>query len=440
MRIQFSKTKRILVLYLLFTLIYYFFGRQKWLIPSQSKLLLFVLLNILMFFFGYTLNTIIKRKGQKGNEIIDNQIEYTKNIRRVFLLSCGLLIIFQIATVITTIGSFRMFNVMQTIGESYRNRLIIIRSASASSESVLIMQIQTLFWGVTMFAYPIGFIYFKKMGKFDKLLLILTVLIDFFATLNLGITKNIGDLILIMVTCILLSVPVTIKKSKKKNNHPIMRIFLILILFLSIFSMIQSSREKTYNVQAGRNIYPEFSLLRENTVFDIVVFNNRTLSNIIDRIGIYVSHGYTGLAYAMELPYENTYGIGVSRALTDYANQYLDIDVSKQTFNARIQSYYGWPNGSLWPTAYTWIANSVSFWLVPLIIFLYGFFMASVEYRYIQERDIYSLALFCQLFIGAIYLPANAQLVQSKPSLWALALLLIIYYATNKKEKYNLYR
>lgn len=433
---SFGKTRNIIVLYLLSTLVYYFFGRQEWIIPSQIKLLLFVMLNILAFYFGYTFYIKKKLNGVGYDETTNSELIYTKRIRMIFIISCLLLIVFQISTVVTTIGSFRISNVFQTIGENYKDRLSIIRSSmSEGSERILIMQIQTLFWGTTMFAYPIGYMYFKKMRVFDKTLLFITIIIDFFSTLNLGITKNIGDFILIIIACIIISAATSPKVIKKRNKHSTTKIIAIIIFFLMIFSMIQYSREKAYNIQTGTNLYPQFSLLREDTVFDIILFKNRILSDAVDKIGVYVSHGYTGLAYAMELPHQNTYGLGVSRALINYANQYLGINVSPQTFNERIQLLYGWPNGSLWPTAYTWIANSVSFWLVPFVIFLFGFFMAKVEYRYKTQRDIYSLALFCQLFIGAMYLPANAQLVQSKPSWWALVLLLVVYNFTRGKKQ-----
>jgi len=336
--------------------------------------------------------------------------------------------------VVTVNGHFNLTNVISALGTNYYDRL------SYSSESVVpIMQIRTLMWGITLFAYPIGFCYFNELKPTDKAILICTIVIDILASLNMGISKNIGDIIIIYISCVIISdKKIENKYGKIKKNKKIQSSAFVFLFFLLIFNVIQTARDSVTSGMALSNPYHKFSLLRNTTIFDVMF--GRNLSSQLDRFGAYISHGYTGLAYSLELPFVNTYGLGFSRALMEYFAGYLGVFVQDLTYPARIEEIFGWPNGMYWPSAYSWFASSVSFYGLPLLLVLFGILLASVEKRYKKYKDVYSLVLLSQLFIMCIYLPANAQIFQSRASLFGTCAIIFVYLITGRRIKHEIKR
>lgn len=425
---------KIINIYLFITLLYYFFGRYNWEIPSGIKLLSYILILIITMNIGYYSKINIVLSESPTRLLSKKEYILSNNVRIIFKISCLSIIFFQIIWVFTFLGSFSILNVFNSLGDNYYNRL-----SFSNSDSVLIMQIRTLLWGLTLFAYPIGFIYFKQLTHTDKVLFGMALFIDVLSSLNMGISKNIGDIVVIYVLCIL------VNKKEKPTANPIIidyikryrKIVILAVVFIIIFGSIQQIRDSASGSNESLNINPynEFSTLREYTVFDFLTFEHSSIGSVIDRFGAYISHGYTGLAFALELPFENTYLLGFSRALTDYMNQFFGIDITSSTYMARIETIYGWPNGMYWPTAYTWFASAFSFWLLPIFMCFFGYILSRVEKRFHIHGDIYSLALLSQLFISAFYLPGNAQIFQARPSLFGTLLIIILYFGTGRRYK-----
>ncbi|WP_203339118.1 hypothetical protein [Planococcus beijingensis] len=420
---------KVINLYLIMTIIYYFFGRYDWTIPSNLKLFIYLVLLLLALNIGY--NFKYRFAISHRNNHLYNSVGFMKKERKVFLISCFSIIVFQIAWVITVLGSFDISNIFSSLGENYYERL-----SFTTEESVFIMQLRTILWGLTLFAYPIGFIYFNKLTKVEKIIFLTTITIDILASLNMGVSKPIGDIVIILILSLLVKKGENKKTNNLFSNIKLFRNIAVLVIsFIIIFGVIQQIRDDSTDTQAStfENPYSKFADLRANTIFDIMFLKNDTILKVVDRMGAYISHGYTGLAFALELPFENTYGIGFSRALIEYTEQYTSISVNENTYMERIEVEYGWPNGVYWPTAYTWFASAFSFWLLPFIMFFLGYIIKRVELRYREYGDIYSLALLSQLFILAIYLPGNAQIFQSRAALFGTLLLIFLYIYTGRK-------
>lgn len=418
-----KNTLKIINIYYLFTLLYFCFGQYKWNIPSYPKLLIYVCICYIMLNLGYSTTHIGKGKLNyslyRRYEEID--IDY-KSIRPLFLISAASMIFFQVLIVIVFFDRFSITNIFSIIGDNYYTRL------HTSFESTIpIMQVRTLLWGLTMFVYPITFLFYKKMGSADKLIAIATIIIDILSSLNLGISKNIGDIVIAVVAMAFLKNATSPNRGEysKEKRRSIRKITLAIVVFLVIFNNIQSARLAAKSIAI--NPFSRFASVREVTFYSAIFGANSTLTSLIDRVGGYFSNWYTGLAYALELPFKNTFGIGFSRALMEYANQYLHISVSELTYNARIDSLYGWHNGQWWPTAFVWMANSVSFVFVPLVLFLIGMFIRKLEDEFAGTRSPIVAALYWQMMVLLFYLPCNMQIFQSRAALFGMILLIIIY-------------
>jgi len=416
-----SQIRRIILFinfYLLFTVLYFYFGRYNWQIPSNGKLLLFIISVYLFLNLGFLI-------GFKRSTLTLPTNKIGKNVLKIFNISCIMLIIFQIMWVITILGKFNFLSIISNLGDNYIDRL-----DSSNSSVVPIMQIRTLLWGMTLFVYPIGFMIFKNMPFSSKFIFLITIVTDVLASLNMGISKNIGDIVLVFLL-------VSFIKNKKPSKY-LIKIVAMIILFLSIFGTIQIIRDNSYGYNSTDNqIRFINSTNRDFSVFDVLSFGNNTVRSVVDRFGFYISHGYAGLAYSLELSHESTFGLGISRALMEYAESYFGLSVQSNTYVERIDSEFGWPNGIYWSTSFVWVASSFTFWLTPLFFLFFGFLFVRVISRFYKYKDIFSLSFAAILFIQLIYLPANAQILQARTSFFGTIFLSVVYLLSSRAVKCN---
>jgi len=414
--------KRIVIIsdaYLFFSILYFFFGRYKWDIPSNEKLILYYIILMIFLNIGFYLGTTKKKTYSNVKKSHENLVN------TIFIISMITIIIYQISWVLVILGKFDIITIITNIGSNYIDRL-----EGSTDEISLLMQLRTLTWGITLFAYPIGFYRYKQLQGKIKILFIATLLIDIMASLNMGISKNIGDIVIIFLI-------ISLIKSRKISNR-IYKIAAVLILFVVIFGAIQIIRDRSYGYDQDSNQIEFINSTNRNfTIVDIITLNNRTISSVIDRFGFYISHGYAGLAYSLEIGHENTLGIGISRALMEYFDSYLGISVEQNTYVYRIDAEYGWPNGIYWSTAFVWVAASFGFILTPVIIMMFGFALTHSIKRFLSYKDIFSLTMSCILFIQVVYLPANFQILQSRPSFFGTITVVVAYLFTSKRVRKN---
>lgn len=144
----------------------------------------------------------------------------------------------------------------------------------------------------------------------------------------------------------------------------------------------------------------------------------------------YVTQGYEGLGQCLQLPFVWTFGVGHSRALMEYADQYLGWDWIWER-------HYLWRNFYVngrhplvyWSTALTWIASDVTFWGVPLVVFLIGLAFGKSWRRVVQNGDPLMLALFIRIVLLVVFLPGNLQVLQGRVMWWGTMGLLALAFA-----------
>ena len=425
-----NKAMSFLNLLWLFTILYFCFGKFNWSIPSYFLLIFFVFCNYFAVNLGYGISVRKKRMILYANNSIDDKKLIFNKYKKFFIVACVATITFQIIWVVTFLDSFSFINVFNTIGDNYFERMEV-----EFNDVNIFMQMRTLFWVLTYFVYPIGFMFFKEMSLKYKCLFITTVIIEIFASLNMGVSKNIGDLFLILIMVIFLK-NTTDKKTdtlfqmkKKRKNY--FKVGLLIIFFLLIFSLIQNSRDDV--VGYVENPFVGFATIRENSFFENIFGKNSALTILFDKIGYYLSHGYAGLAYALELPFENTMGLGFSNSMLEYAIQYFGFpsDLMSATYNYRLNSVFGWKDGQWWSTSFVRIGNSVSLLFVPVIMYLLGYLFGKAENEWREKKDVISLVFECQLFIGFVYASCNFQIFQGRQALIATFCLLFVYFVKN---------
>lgn len=140
----------------------------------------------------------------------------------------------------------------------------------------------------------------------------------------------------------------------------------------------------------------------------------------------YLTNGYQGLSYALHLRWEPNYGVGhlmpIKRALCSVSDGLCVAGDYQASLTAA-----GWDASSKWTSVYTPIANDLSFWLVPVYLFLLGVLMGRVRRNWAETKDPTAGAALVLIVMFWVYSSANMQIAISFD--WALATILFLYLA-----------
>lgn len=430
---------KIAMIYLISSVVMYFTGEYVWEIPSPIKLLLFLAVSFMGFWIGGLLG--LNNRHVKKKIIIK---KFPISVITLFRFSC----FFSIAAYIVMVNyyghGFRFVDLLSSAGDIY-----IEKASRTEYERNYLVQIFSWFWAFTYIYIPIGLVYLRKLTRFDKFLLWTTIATCVLYWLGIGTMKGIGDILIQVIPCYALnkfqrssknvidrdslSPEMTInrnlyqkkyRKEKTRRKQYTILLILALVAFLFVFDRIQESRE----LEIYGTIQPSTYLPSTLSPF-VKEIREIPLPNVINSLMFYVSHGYTGLAYSMELPFKWTGMIGFSRSLTEILEQRLPIEVSTITYMQRSEDYFGWDNGMIWSTIFPWFAGDVTFYGVPFVMMFIGYIFSNTWKKCLRNannRNVLDIVLFTQWCLMVVYIPSNNQIFQSKQSLFAIILLIVM--------------
>jgi len=421
-------------IYLLSTFLLFLFGPFIWEIDNYLELIIYVIVYFTSLYFGYY---HFSKKINLININVGNIDAYDKKIARIFIFSCFFTIFYSVVFKYSATGSLEVSSdIFSNLGDSYFERLKYSENDS-SNLTYIPMQICTLLYVATYFYIPIAVLYWEKFKKSFKIILFVTASINAITWLSMGTNKGLGDLLILFMFSFLYKTIAFYSSDLKKYMIRFTLICLIpIIIFFTIFTLTQQQRSG-FSGYTAESVYTNTILHRyvtydENNII-LSIFGDVGKNAILSSYG-YVSMGYFGLAKCLELPFEWTYGMGHSRALTSYVDQYFGYDSENKNYLIRNERKTGWPAGMFWSTVFPWLASDLTFPGVALFMFFVGAFFCTVWKRFLIHRDFISLVVLCQITIFIIYIPANNQLFQSRMSFFGSISILIIYVFSSKKS------
>lgn len=149
----------------------------------------------------------------------------------------------------------------------------------------------------------------------------------------------------------------------------------------------------------------------------------------------YVSHGYVGLSYCLNLPFHFTWGHTIFRGLSNTILPYLGIsNLFSESYLIRNQLINNWSALQIWSTVFPWLASDITFWLVPLLMLIVGYSMKKAWKISIQFNNPYALLFLGQMFIFCFMIPANNQLFHTfGNSIGVISITIMYIYSLRKR-------
>lgn len=421
------KIINIVLIYLSAVFIFYFLGPIKWKTPNSLKLILFVVSCFLMLFLGFA---IYYKKSSASISFDYNEAKMIKATKLMLFLNLIIITLYLFRNLGSKVLSFQ--NVIDWIlnpSSQYMNKF------STQSYTVFDRIVGPLTTFSSFFlwsAIPLGIFYLKKLTFFSRFLLAANIIVELIRWFSLGTNKGVIDIILLFLCLYLYR---SLAKGRGKNNNKFFRVFIIFIIALGLLYF-------TKNI--GGRISENYEFLTNNLNGNIIDQNNFLLkifpglSSTIIYANSYLTQGYYGLSLCLEVhDFTPTFGIGHSVFLCENISDVLGSNLFEYTYINKANAF-GWKSSSNWHTAFAWFANDLSFFGVPILMMLIGFYFAFICNNLFEKKKYNFFPLFCMMIQMFFYFSMNNQIFASPFSFMGfvgLNFYLFIFKSNLFKEK-----
>lgn len=387
---------KIFIFYTLFTLFLFYFGPWPWPGRQSYYLPIFMFLIILFLSFGYFLGV---------NQKISNIPVSVNKVKKLYNNSLIIALILFFPTLYWRTNGEISLTQLSDFGEVYRNSHALEEVYQGKTAWVEYLRI--IFSYYLMFPIVLMIVFWSELTLRQKRFGFLFVLSEISLALFTGTNKIIGTMLVVIVFSIVV---------KLKGKFLSKKIFGYIAISLAFFGAFISYFTKTQVDRSdGETSIRAISSIQLIAEKDNILLNYlpNSLIETYYSLSAYMSQGYQGLAYAFDVDYNWTYGVGYSRFLTTYFDKYLNLNVNENTIPALIQSQYGWDANINWHTMYVWFASDISFLGLYFLMLLFGYLLGKTWKESALQLNPISILLFVQLSILVIYACANNQVFQS---------------------------
>jgi hypothetical protein len=377
--------------------------------PDLVRLTLFVLAAVTALCLGYV--AYVRQQG--GRRPAPVQALASERVPRPLVAICATYVLLLGIAQLGLIGVSSPAELLYAVthpGERYFHQL---QQEGQFSRPVQVLTLLAVLYPLLI---PLAVCFWARLGRPLQLYVLVSVATYALYYMAIGILKGLGDMLVWWAASYLLLLGYrSLRRGRSRRvgrtgrwRHVLVcaAMMLAFVGYMS-FNQIDRARSTGQGVAVAGN--PVVARLVGD---DLAAGLTVTLS--------YPTHGYLGLSHNLSVPFKWTRGVGASPALGSYLDQYTDIDPRySERYTARTEAATGWPDGMYWSTIFPWLASDLTYPGAVAFMALIGWFLAKFWLEAIRQRRILSMALFCQLALLIVFVPANNQLGQTRPALIA---------------------
>lgn len=386
--------------------------------PDLTGLSMFVALTLVFFAAGY----ILKARACSASLAQDERPVPTGWIR-----SSALYYAIYGAALLLAYGATGPADVVQAVlnpGSAYAAKFEVYEQQTALGVRNPVIQLMTLSAVLYTPLIPFVVLFWERLKVSLRVLALMSagVYASFF--LFIGTLKGLGDLLVFVLAGYLIRTvwprPGAQARASAASRRRLIAVTVVgVVAFVGYMAYNQSQRLQ--EVGGASKFQP-------NPVVASVVGDE--FASGLAVVAAYPTHGYLGLSYNLQTPFEWAHGLGASPALNSYWTQYVGGKGASETaYPYRTEARTGWPAGMYWATIYPWLASDLTFPGTVLFMGVLGWFYARFWYEAAYRRSLLSVLLFCQLTLLLFYVPANNQIGLARTSLIAFICLSVAYVA-----------
>lgn len=324
--------------------------------------------------------------------------------------------------------SFMIFFKIKEFGlPDISNYFQIMAMAYTSKEEIgLKLNLSGWIFGYFSIVYVVSVIlgayYFKDINSFFKIFYIINFLLSLFYYASfVGSQKAIGDLMIYISSVVFI---LFCQSGKKIRIRTIIFASAVASSCILLFATILSNRLILWG-------FSDYSVT-SRAILDLTHWSLDPFSDNL-KLGFglflyYLSHGYYGFSQCLDLPFEWSFGYGSSFALKEVLNKFMPYsDYEIASYPVRMEATTSWGAYQNWHTIFPWLASDFTYIGAIILMCLVMMVYAISWNRILKKGHWINVLLFCQLNILLVYVPANNQLFQTRASLIATSLIIILW-------------
>jgi len=353
--------------------------------------------------------------------------------------AASVIILFVAAPVYTGRMPWQVLDALRDPYDAYRNLQDQLELTAGTRGPIALARILT--WPLVFAVLPLGILHWAAMGAGLRALVLVTVGAIVVSSILRSTDREIADMIAV-------SGGAGLVLFARKMVHDgltlraLLRRYLVVIaagiVLLGVAASLFAERKE------DRYVFKHAICLAgdENVPTEICAdFNHPWFSLLDDRerftasmAAAYFAQGYYGLALALSLDdFRSTWGLGNAPfAMAAYASWTGDEELYKRSYTYRLREL-GWNADHHFNTMFPWIANDISFPLVPVLMLLIGGMFGASWRDAVFGRNDCAVIVFAIFLIMMGYLPANSQITLAPDHVFSLAAWLYAWRRTRRR-------
>lgn len=319
-------------------------------------------------------------------------------------------------------GPTNIIEAIRSPGEAYKRKFDVYAERMDTGQVSSVGQVLVILSILYAIFVPLAVASWPRLNRYIQVSVVGASIVYIASFLFIGTLKGIGDIVLFLaagVAVVLARQNVSSARRVDRTRTYVM-IGLAGFAFFTYMAVNQVQRAEQFGVSESGIVGDISDTLLVRTIGQDAAFGVfQTLA--------YPSHGYRGLAYSLEQPFEFSHGAGFSQAYESYRLQFLGGEDNRYlTYPSRSEQRTGWPAGMYWSTIFPWLASDLSFYGVPIFMMLMGFIFARLWISCIYGSNPFALAALGQMIIFIAFIPANNQVLMQRQGLWVVITLIAI--------------
>ena len=420
---------RLVLGYVAATLFVFVFGPYDWQIDNWGTLLGFLAVTMLALWFGFRWAVSRPAEGTSfgaWRPVI------------VFGAAASVIILFVAAPVYTGRMPWEVLEALSDQGAAYRNFQDQLEITAGTRGPIALARILT--WPLVFAVLPLGILHWAKMGVGLRVLVLTTVGAIIVSSILRSTDREIVDLIAVAGGTGLVLFGRRMVHEGLPLRTLLRRYFVAIVAGIVL---IGAGASLFAERKVGRYVVGVICLAGDDNIpTEVCVdFEHPWFSRLDDSqrftaamAAAYFAQGYYGLALSLTMDdFRSTWGLGNAPfAMAAYVSFTGDEELYKRSYTYRLREI-GWNDQHRFNTMFPWIANDISFPMVPVLLLLIGAIFGAAWRDAVFGRNDCAVVVFMIFLIMMGYLPANSQITLVPDHLFALLAWTIVWRRTRRR-------
>lgn len=357
---------------------------------------IFVFFNILFLVMGYLKGESSGRFWVKGRTVVKTVWQESRIFSYLsvfyaatFIIKYAYLLKFQMSDVAGMVQ-----HLLIGVGNPKLGYQLSVDESRQATVSWSLYFLTSIFNGVY---FIVGFLLWSRVTLFLKAIFLTFLAIEIFYWVGRGTNFGIVSLV---VTFLLASV---VESKGALSFSSLIKYLLLFALSIVSFSLIMYSRSEGAVEDFQVFALPWSHVDESSFLFDFVP---EALHTSMLTVFFYLVQGYYNTSLAFDLSFSSSFLGGWNPSIQSLYSTF-GFDVADSTYIQRLEAYDVDPRVN-WHSSYTWFANDVSFYGVPLVMYCIGDLIGFSWVRSVADKqDLVSKLVFVLLSGSALFIFAN---------------------------------